>query len=178
LDKNQKEQELASLKDKMARAKQIIVADHTGINVADLTVLRRKLRDAKSEFRVSKNTLLRLAVKDSPMSVLEKHFTGPTAIVFGYDDPAVPAKIVYDAIKENEKPRFKTYYLDGQLYGQDILKQIAELPPKEVIMATLIGAIQGPISQFIMVLDATARDFIGTLDALVKSKEGAPATQE
>lgn len=171
MDKNQKQQELASLKDKMARAKQIVIADHTGINVADLTILRRKLKEAKSEFRVSKNTLLKLAVQDTDLKVLEEHFVGPTAVVFGYDDPAVPAKIIYDSIKEKEKPRFKAYYLDGAVYGVDTLKKIAELPSKDVVLAILIGTIQGPISQFIMVLEAASREFIGTLDALAKKRE-------
>ncbi len=170
MDKKQKEQELASLKEKMAKANQIVVADHTGINVADLTQLRRKLKAAKSEFRVSKNTLLKLAVKDGDLQVLDKHFTGPTAIIFGYDDPSVPAKIIYDSIKETEKPRFKAYYLDGKVYGVDVLKKIAELPPRNVVIATLIGTVQGPISQFIMVLEAATREFIGTLDAVAKKK--------
>ncbi len=170
MDKKQKEQELASLKEKMAKANQIVVADHTGINVADLTQLRRKLKAAKSEFRVSKNTLLKLAVKDGDLKVLDKHFTGPTAIIFGYDDPSVPAKIIYDSIKETEKPRFKAYYLDGQVYGVEVLKKIAELPPKNVVMAMLIGTVQGPISHFIMVLEAATREFIGTLDALADKK--------
>jgi len=170
VDKKQKEQELASLKEKMARANQIVVADHTGINVADLTQLRRKLREAKSEFRVSKNTLLKLAVKNSDLAVLDEHFSGPTAIIFGYDDPSVPAKIVYDSIKDKEKPRFKAYYSNGKVYGIDVLKKIAELPPRNVVIAMLIGTVQGPISQFIMVLDAATREFIGTLDSLAKQR--------
>jgi large subunit ribosomal protein L10 len=171
MNKKEKEQELASLKDKMARAKQIVIADHTGINVADLTILRRKLRDAKSEFRVTKNTLLKLAVKDSDLKVLDEHFSGPTAIIFGYDDPTVPAKIVYDSIKDKEKPRFKAYYSNGKVYGIDALKKIAELPPKAVVQSILIATIQGPIVQFIMVLEAASREFIGTLDALAKKRE-------
>lgn len=171
MDKTQKEKELASLKEKMTRAKQIMIADHTGINVADLTALRRKLKAAKSEFRVSKNTLLKLATKESGLDVLHEHFTGPTAVIFGYDDPSVPAKIIYDAIKETEKPRFKAYFVDGKVYGLNDMKKIAELPPKEVVLAILIGTIEGPISQFIMVLDAATREFVGTLDALARSRE-------
>ena len=171
MDKKQKEQELANLKDMMARAKQVIVADHTGINVADLTILRRKLKDAKSEFRVSKNTLLKLAIKDTNLQILEKHFTGPTAVIFGYDDPTVPAKILYDSIREIEKPRFKAYYSSGNVFGQDTLKKIAELPPRPIVLAILIGTVQGPISHFIMVLEAASREFVGTLEALIKSKE-------
>jgi large subunit ribosomal protein L10 len=171
MDRTQKEKELASLKEKMANAKQIIVADHTGINVADMTILRRKLRDAKSEMRISKNTLLKLAVKDTGMSALDEHFNGPTSIIFGYDDPSVPAKIIYDSIKENEKPRFKAIFYDGRMYGPDSLKTFAELPPREVVLALLIGTVQGPISQFIMVLEAATREFVGTLEAVAKSKE-------
>ncbi len=170
MDKRQKEQELVNLKDKMAKATQIMVTDHTGINVEELTQLRRKLKEAKGEFRVSKNTLLRLAVKDTDFAMLAEHFIGPTSIVLGYDDPSVPAKIIYNSIKENERPRFKAYYADGQVYGLEILKKIAELPPRNVVIATLIGTVEGPISQFIMVLEAATREFIGTLDALAKQR--------
>jgi large subunit ribosomal protein L10 len=172
LEKREKEQELAALKDKISRAKQIIIADHTGINVADITVLRRKLKESKSEFRVAKNTLLKLAIKDTEEEVLDKYFEGPTTIVFGYDDPGVPAKIIYDSIKESEKPKFKAYYIDGQVYGIDFLKQIAELPPREVVIAQLIGTVEAPITNFIMVVEAASREFVATLDALAKSKEG------
>ncbi|MDD1749735.1 MAG: 50S ribosomal protein L10 [Methanothrix sp.] len=171
MDRTQKEKELATLKEKMAGAKQIIVTDHTGINVADMTVLRRKLKNGKSEMKVSKNTLLRLAVKDTGMSALQEHFEGPTSIIFGYDDPSVPAKIVYDSIKESEKPRFKAIFYDGVMYGPEALKTFADLPSREVVLAMLIGTVQGPITQFIMVLEAATREFVGTLDALAKSKE-------
>jgi large subunit ribosomal protein L10 len=170
MDRTQKEKELASLKEKMSKARQIIVTDHTGINVADITVLRRKLRSAKSELRITKNTLLKLATKGTDLSVLDKHFSGPTSIIFGYDDPSVPAKIIYDSIKETERPRFKGLYFDGKVYEVDGLKTIAELPPREVVLAMLIGTIDGPVSQFIMVLEAATREFVGTLEALAKIK--------
>ena len=170
MDKAQKEKELASLKDKLTRAKQIMIADHTGINVADLTLLRRRIKEAKGEFRVSKNTLLKLAVKDTELTTLEEYFSGPTAVVFGYDDPALPAKIIYDSIKETEKPKFKAYYYEGRVYGLEILKKIAEMPPREVVIAGLIGSIQGPIVQFIMVVEAAAREFVATLEAVAKNK--------
>jgi large subunit ribosomal protein L10 len=170
MDRSQKEKELAGLKEKMAGAKQIIITDHTGINVADMTILRRKLKGGKSEMKVSKNTLLKLAIKDTKMDVLEKHFIGPTSVIFGYDDPSVPAKIIYDSIKESEKPRFKAIFYDGVMYGPETLKTFAELPSREVALAILIGTLDAPISQFIMVLEAATREFVGTLDALAESK--------
>jgi large subunit ribosomal protein L10 len=171
LDKKQKQEELASLKEMMARANQIIVTDHTGINVADFTILRRKLKAVKSEIRVSKNTLLKLAAKDTPVESLNKHFAGVTSVVFGYDDPALPAKIINESMKEIEKPKFKAYYMGGNVYGIDTLKKIAELPPRPVVLAMLISTVEGPIVKFIMMLDAAAQEFVGTLEALIKSKE-------
>ncbi len=172
MDKSQKEKELATLKEKLAGARQVIITDHTGINVADMTILRRKLKNARSEMKVTKNTLLKLAVRDTQMGVLEQHFNGPTSVIFGYDDPSVPAKIIYDSIKESEKPRFKAIFYDGTMYGPEALKTFADLPPREIVLAILIGTVQGPITQFIMVLEAATREFVGTLEALAKSKEG------
>ncbi len=172
MTKDEKNKEIAALKDRIARANEIIVADHTGINVEDLTILRRKLRAAKSEFKVSKNTLLKIAAKDTGIEALEKHFTGPTAIIYGYDDPSVPAKIIYEAIKEKERPKFKAFYLEGNILGYEDLKKIAELPPRNVVIANLMGTIVGPIAQFVTLLNAASSEFIATLDALAESKKG------
>lgn len=171
MNKEQKQNEVAALKDMLARANNIIITNHTGINVADITMLRRKLKGAGGEFRVAKNTLLKLAVKDTNLEILEKHFEGPTSVVFGYDDPATPAKIIYDSIKETEKPLFKSYYFDGKEYNLDFLKRIAELPSREQVIAGLIGSIDGVIANFISLLDSASRDFIGTLDALAEKRK-------
>ena len=165
-----KEKEVATLKEKMAKAKQVIIADHTGIAVAELSILRRKLKEGESEFRVAKNTLLKLAVKDTDLAALDQHFSGATAVVFGYDDPTVPAKIVYESIKETEKPKFKAYYLDGAVHDFDTFKKLAELPPKDIVVAQLAASIEGPIVQLVMLLEAGTRDLVSTLEALVKQK--------
>ena len=171
MNKEQKRNEVAILKDKLAKANNIIITDHTGINVADITVLRRKLRGSGGEFRVAKNTLLKLAIKDTNLEGLQKHFEGPTSVVLGYDDPAMPAKIIYGAIKENEKPIFKSYFYEGNEYGFDFLKRIAELPSRDLVIAGLIGTLDGVISNFIGLLDAATRDFIGTVDALAEKRK-------
>jgi len=168
MNKEQKRNEVAILKDKLAKANNIIIADHTGINVADITVLRRKLKGGGGEFRVAKNTLLKLAVKDTNLESLGRHFDGPTSVVLGYDDPASPAKIIYNSIKETEKPLFKSYFFEGNEYGLDFLKRIAELPSRDQVIAGLIGSVDGVISNFISLLEAATREFIGTLDALAE----------
>jgi large subunit ribosomal protein L10 len=171
VNREQKEKEVAVLKDKLTRAKHLIVADHTGINVADVSALRRKLKEGNSELRVSKNTLLKLAVKDTDLQELQEHFEGPTSIICGYDDPSVPAKIVYESIKETEKPKFKSYFYDGAQRGFDFLKQIAQLPSRDVVIAGLISTVEGSITNFIMLLESATREFLGTLDALAESRK-------
>jgi large subunit ribosomal protein L10 len=171
MNKEQKKSEVAILKDKLARINNLIVTDHTGINVADISVLRRKLKESGSEFRVAKNTLLKLAVEDTQLANLRRHFEGPTSVVFGYDDPARPAKIIYDSIKNTEKPAFKSYFYGGEEYGYDFLKKIAELPSRDEVIAGLISTVEGPVTHFIGLLEGATRELIGTLDALAESRK-------
>ena len=170
LNKEQKEQEIAVLKEKLERSKHVIVTDHTGIDVENINVFRKKLKDADSELRVAKNTFLRLVVKDTDLEDLAEHFVGPTSLIFGYDEPMAPAKVVRDSIKESEKPKFKAYFYEGKLHDFETFKMIADLPPKEQVLATLISTVEAPISNFVSLLDAAASEFIGTLDALAESK--------
>jgi large subunit ribosomal protein L10 len=170
VNREQKKKEVAILKDMLTRARHLIVSDHSGINVADISLLRRKLKEGNSEIRVSKNTLFKMALAETELAVLQRHFEGPTSVVFGYDDPAVPAKIIYDSIKEIEKPKFKSYFYDGAEHDFDFLKRIAELPPRDIVVAMLVVTVQGPISNLVGLLDSAAREFVGTLEALVKSK--------
>lgn len=171
MNKEQKQKEVAILKDKLARASHLIITDHSGINVGDVSALRRKLKEGNSEIRVSKNTLLILAVKDTDLQELQEHFEGPTSVVYGYDDPSLPAKIIYESIKETEKPKFKSYFYDGAQHGFDFLKRIAQLPSRDVVIAILISTAEGPITHFISLLESATRDFIGTLDALAEDRK-------
>jgi large subunit ribosomal protein L10 len=170
LKKEHKEQELAILKDKLTRSKHVIVTDHSGIDVENINIFRNKLKDADSELRVSKNTFLRLAVKDTDFAELAKHFVGPTSLIFGYDEPMAPAKVVKDSIKASEKPGFKAYFYEGALRDYDTFKMIADLPPKEQVLALLISTVEAPITNFISLLESATREFIGTIDALAESK--------
>ncbi|MEE9554581.1 MAG: 50S ribosomal protein L10 [candidate division Zixibacteria bacterium] len=171
MDKDQKQQEVASLKEKLTKAVNVIITDHTGINVADISVLPGELKGGGAEFRVAKNTLLKLAVKDTDLEALQKHFVGPTSVVLGYDDPTVPVKIVYDSIKKTEKPVFKSLLYEGNEYDFAFFKRLAELPPKDQVLAGLVATLDGVISQFISVVEGATRDLIGTLDALAESKK-------
>ncbi len=171
MNKEQKEKEIAVLKDMFSRSKHIAVTDHSGINVNDMVQLRNRFKEAKSEFRVSKNTFLRRAIKNTDFEALTEHFVGPTSLVFGYDDPMTPAKVLHESIKASEKPKFKSYFYEGQVLGFDALKRIAELPPRDQVLAMLISTVEGPISQFVSLLDGAMAECIGTLDSLAESRK-------
>ena len=167
----EKENQIAVLKDKFEKASSVIIADHTGINVADLTVLRRDLKKAHAEFRIAKNTLLKIAASETGNEQMNENFVGPTSMVFGFDDPSVPARIIYEFAKKSEIPKVKAYVLNNQIYTIEDFKKIAQLPPREEVLAALVGAIAGPIYGFIMTIDGTIRNFIGLIDALAEKNK-------
>jgi large subunit ribosomal protein L10 len=166
-----KVEKVAALKEKLNKAKHIIVTDHTGINVADITVLRRELKKSNAELKIAKNTLFKIAAKEAGLDSLGVHFVGPTSLILGYDDPSVPARIVYELNKKIEKPKIKGYVLESQLLSADDFKKMAQLPPKEQVLAMLVGTINGPIVNFVMTLEAVVRNFIGTIDALAEKRK-------
>ncbi len=159
------------LKDRFEKSNSYIIADHTGINVADLTVLRRDLKKADAEFRIAKNTLLKIAAKETGHDQINEYFVGPTSMVFGFGDASVPAKILYEFAKKTDIPKVKAYVLENQLYTIEEFKRIAQLPGREQVLATLLGAVEGPIVKFINMLEGTTREFIGLVDALAEKKE-------
>jgi len=167
----EKEKQIELLKEKFTTANNIIVTDHTGINVIDLTVLRRDLKNSNSEFRVAKNTLLNLAAKEAGLEQLSDTFVGPTSMVFGFDDPSVPARIINEFGKKTNRPKVKAYILDNQILGIDDYKKIAQLPPKEQVLAILVAAVEGPITNFIMTCDGVIRNFVGLLDDLAEKRK-------
>jgi large subunit ribosomal protein L10 len=167
----EKENQIALLKEKLTTANSVIVADHTGINVADLTVLRRDLRKSNAEFKVAKNTLLRIAARESNMEDVNQYFVGPTSMIFGFDDPSVPAKIIFEFTKKTDIPKVKAFILDKQLLTVEDYKKIAQLPSKEVVLAMVVGAVSGPILGFVITLDGVTRKFIGLLDALAEKRK-------
>lgn len=167
----EKENQVEFLKNKFSQANSVIVADHTGINVNELTALRRDLKKSNAEFRVAKNTLLKLAAKESGLEELSEVLNGPTSMVFGFDDPSVPARIIHEFSKKSEKPKVKAFILENSILSIADYKKIAQLPPKEQVLAILIGAVEGPITNFIMTIDGVTRNFIGLVDELAEKRK-------
>ncbi len=156
---------------KLATAKAAFLADYRGLTVDEVNDLRNKLRESGVEYRVVKNTLLRLATKGTAFSCLEDHLKGPTAIAIVQDDPVAPAKVLSDYAKASKVFELKTAVLDGKLLSNDEVTALAELPSREVLLAKMLGSINAPVSNFVGVLAAVPRSLVQVLGAIQDQKE-------
>jgi large subunit ribosomal protein L10 len=167
----EKVQRVAELTAEFKGAQNIFITDYSGLNVIDITELRKQLRESGVSFRVEKNTLLRRAAADLGYDDLIPLFKGPTAVAFSAQDPTVTAKIMYDFYSRLEKPQVRMFRIENRLYEPAKLEPLAKLPPKEIVLAQLVAAIESPISSLIGTLDAIIREFVATVDAIAKQKK-------
>lgn len=166
-----KTQVVEELSAKLATAKAAFIADYRGLTVDEVNELRGKLRDAGVEYRVVKNTLLRLAAKGTPFTCLDEFLKGPTAIAIVQEDPVAPAKVLSDYAKDSKAFELKTAVLDGKLLSLDEVKALAELPSREVLLAKMLGSINAPVSNFVGVLAAVPRSLVQVLGAIKDQKD-------
>jgi large subunit ribosomal protein L10 len=153
----------------------VFVADYAGLSVTDITDLRAQLRQAGVSMRVAKNTLLRLAARQAGLPELADHFSGPTAVAFGEKDPVAGAKVLHEFFTRLERPKVRAFMVERKSFSGDDLKALAALPPREVILAQLVAAVESPITGLVGTLDAVIRDFVGTIDALAEKRGEAEA---
>lgn len=168
-----KEAVVAEIQDKLSRAQSVIFVDYRGLTVAEVTELRNKMREAGVEYRVLKNTMIHRAADNLSIEGLDSILEGPTAVAFGYEDPAAPAKILVDFAKATKKTEIKGGVLDGKAIGVDGVKYLADLPSKEVLLAKMLGSLNAPITGFVTVLSGVLKGVVVALDAVRKQKEEA-----
>lgn len=182
--KKQKSIQIEEITEKLEKAQSVYLADFTGLDVASMTELRKRFRDACKpeedvyvEFRVVKNTLAERAAEDAGYEKLTEYLAGPTAIAIGINDIPTAAKLLIDfanEIKEgpeDERPKIKIGIIDKKIVPQERVKDIASLPSKEVLLAQVVGGFQSPLSGFVGVLSGTLRKLVYALDAVKKQKE-------
>ncbi|MBN2260281.1 MAG: 50S ribosomal protein L10 [Clostridiales bacterium] len=147
-----KKKVVEEIKSKFLDAKSAILVDYRGLNVEETTDLRKKFRDAGVEYKVYKNNLVKLAIKDTAFEPLSQDLTGPNAIAFGYDDPVVPAKVIKDFAKNHKKLELKTGVVEGEYYNVAKIIEIADIPSRDELIAKFMGSIKSPISNFVYLL--------------------------
>jgi len=175
MKKEEKATAIAELTEKFGRARLAILTECAGMPVNQMTELRRQLRGAKAEYCVIKNTLAVRASTGTILADAKEHFKGPTGLVIGYDDPVLPAKILRDFIqaeKRSEKIKVTVGVLEGRLVQAADLNAIAQLPKKEVLIAMLLSAMQGPIRGVVYALSGVLSKFVRVIAAIQDKKKG------
>ena len=173
MKKSEKETFVAEFRERHGRAPVMYFTDFTGLDVKSLSSLRQSLRDSGAEYVVGKNRLVRLALKEANLD-LGDALTGPTGVVFGYEDVVSPAKVLTDFAKEHQdRPAFKLGVLDGKLLAPEQISQLAKLPSREVLLSQLAGALQAPMAALVGVLEAKLQETVGLLEALKEKRESA-----
>ena len=170
-----KEPVVQDIKVKLEASQGAVLADYRGLNVAEVTELRNKLREAGVEFKVVKNTLTRIAAHQIGLEGLDPYLEGPTAIAFGADDPVAPAKILSEFAKTHKDLELKAGVLEGKVIDLEGIKALANLPAREVLLAKVLGGMQAPMYGFAGVLQGTLRSLVYALNAVREKKAAAEA---
>ncbi len=161
MEKNKKFAEVAELKETFSSATSAVVIEFKGLVVGKDTAFRKTIRESKAQYRVSKNTLLRLAVKDTSFDVLGGSFKGASAIATTNVDVVAMAKAVNGFLKDNPAATFKAGVMDGQLFDAKQLQVLADLPSRDVLIAKLLYLMTYPISGLAVVLEGVRKQKAG-----------------
>lgn len=174
MNKENKQQLVAEMHDKLQRAQAVFLADFRGMNVGQATDLRNDLRKANVEYKVFKNTLLEIASEGTDKKGLTPFLTGPSAVALCYDDPVAAAKVLAKYAKDATNPfTLKAGVLSGKAMNVADIQALADLPSREVLLARMLGSMQAPVGNFVRVLAAVPGGFVRALDAIRIQKEAA-----
>lgn len=152
----QKKQVVVEIADKLKASKTVVVVDYRGLTVAEVTELRKQLRDAGVEFKVYKNSLTRRAAEAAELADLNGSLTGPNAIAFSTEDVIAPAKILNDFAKTHEALEIKSGVIEGNVASAEEIKALAELPSREGLLSMLLSVLQAPIRNLALAAKAVA----------------------
>jgi large subunit ribosomal protein L10 len=144
------------IKSKFENAQSVVVVDYRGLKVEEVNELRKNFREAGVEYKIYKNNLVKLAIKDTKFEGLDVDLAGPSAFAFGYADPVTPARIISEFAKTHKNIEFKSGVVEGKYFATEEIKEVANIPSKDVLIAKFLGSIQSPLSKFAYLLSAVA----------------------
>ena len=163
--------QVADLAERLERAKAVYFTDYQGLDVANITDLRRRFTEESVEFRVAKNTLIKIAAEKSNLPALtDTVLAGPTALAIAYEEPATPARIIKEFTKTHEKPVVKGILFEGSMLDKEAFVRIAELPSREVLLGQLVGLLQSPLTKLVRTLSGSMTKLVGVLESLKQQK--------
>lgn len=170
-----KEKLVQSLTDELKKSDQVIVTEYQGMKAEEFDAIRAKLKPIGAKYKVVKNRLAKIALKNVGWDALSSHLKGSSAIAYQANDAAQLAKVLSDYGTDNKKFKLKAGHVFGFVADEQGLKTIANLPSREVLLATLLARMNGPLSKFVATLNEPIRSLHGALSAVVKKKEANPA---
>jgi len=172
--KEQKAEQVELLTEKLRNAKVALLTDYRGLTVTQLQELRGKLRTGDVEYRVVKNTLARRAADAAGVADLKAELEGPVAIAFGYDDLSLPSKLINEFVRTTRlKLDVKGGLVEGRVFSPDQVKQLADLPSRDTLLAQLLGTLQSPVAQLVGIMQTPVQQLLGVLDAYKSKLEAA-----
>jgi large subunit ribosomal protein L10 len=170
LPRKQKEALVEDLRQRFARSVSVVMADFSGLNVASSSELRKRLRGVGAEMKVCKNTLLRRAVKGTPVEVLFDHFVGPNALAICFDDPVGMAKTLIGFAKEQQAFQVRGGMLNGRYVDADGIEALSKLPSREILLAQLLSVLVATPTGLVCALAGIPRKLLYALKAIEESK--------
>lgn len=151
-----KKQIVEEITEKLQNSVSTVIVDYRGLTVAEITELRKQLREAGVEFKVYKNTLMRRAAEQAGLADLNEALVGPSAVAFSAEDVIAPAKILNNFAKEHEDLEIKIGVIEGKVASKEEVKAIAELPSREGLLSMLLSVLQAPIRNFALAVKAVS----------------------
>ncbi len=174
MKKGEKEASVSGLREQFLRAKLVILAECSGMSVADVSGVRRALRGAQGELKVVKNTMAIRAASGTMVEGIREHFKGPTSVVLGYADPVAPARALKDLAEKQKALKIKVGVVEGQFIDLEGIRRVAQLPSKLVLQGHLLGRLKAPIHGFALGLNGILSKFARTLQAVHEQRQGSP----
>src|SRR5579864_3171480 len=172
--KEQKAEQVDLLTEKLKKAKVAVLTDYRGLTVAQMHELRGKLRSGNVEYRVVKNTLARRAAGAAGVPALDSELKGPTGIAFGYEDLSVPARLINEFVRTTRlKLDITGGLVEGRVFTPEQVKQLADLPSRETLLAQLLGTLQSPVGQLVGIMQTPVQQLMGVLNAYKNKLEAA-----
>lgn len=171
MGRTEKATSIAELREKLGSARSAVLTDFRGLSVADLTELRTLLRKSAVEYAVVKNTLAKIAVKDTTLAGLSAYLEGPTAIAISRADPVAASKVLSTWGKTRPTFSVKGGMVEGKIVGPAEIAALGDLPSREVLLARMAGAFQAPLQGLVQVMAATIRSLAVVLDQVRQHKE-------
>tara|TARA_Y100001970_G_scaffold251009_1_gene323351 strand:+ start:2257 stop:2772 length:516 start_codon:yes stop_codon:yes gene_type:complete len=163
-------EQVKQLTETFSKAKAIYFTEYHGLNVNDVTKLRSEFFKADVEYKVAKNTLIKLAAEENKITGLDEVLTGSTAIAISYGEPVSPAKVIKKFNKDNDLPTVKGILFEGEFLPGEEFKKLADLPNKEELLAKLVAMLNSPLQKLVSTLSSPMQNTVGVLNNLKEHK--------